>query len=404
MASSLIGAQMDIHSGGYDLKFPHHDNEMAQSEAYYDTGRPWVHYFLHSGHLTISGCKMSKSLKNFITIKEALTRNTWRQLRFAFLLHSWKETLDYSDNTMSDAIQYEKFANVWPDTTQTPLREFFLTVKDLIRTSDASIVKWTQKEHQLNQKFQESIDSVDTSLCDNIDTRSACEHIRRLIAASNSYLQECSQSPNVTLITNISVYITNIFDIFGVGAKDQTIGFTSDGAEAGGNREAIVMPFLEIIADLREKLRSKAMDLKDKELLRICDELRDEILPEVGVRLEDYESVAGVTKTRLKLVDRQTLMKEREERLKVEENKRLEKERKAEEKRLADAKRAEESKVCPLDMFTAETDKYSAFDSKGMPTHDSDGKELAKSALKKLSKLYAIQEKKHNECVKCKAV
>ena len=112
MASSMIGQQMDIHSGGYDLKFPHHDNEMAQAEAYYDSGKPWINYFLHSGHLTISGCKMSKSLKNFITIKEALKRNTWRQLRFAFLLHSWKETLDYSDNTMNDALQYEKFANV----------------------------------------------------------------------------------------------------------------------------------------------------------------------------------------------------------------------------------------------------------------------------------------------------
>lgn len=112
MASSMIGQQMDIHSGGCDLKFPHHDNEMAQAEAYYNSGQPWINYFLHSGHLTISGCKMSKSLKNFITIKEALKRNTWRQLRFAFLLHSWKETLDYSDNTMSDAIHYEKMVNV----------------------------------------------------------------------------------------------------------------------------------------------------------------------------------------------------------------------------------------------------------------------------------------------------
>lgn len=112
MASALFGQQMDIHSGGIDLRFPHHDNEMAQAEAYYNTGEPWVNYFLHSGHLTISGCKMSKSLKNFITIKEALKRNSARQLRIAFLLHSWKDTLDYSDNTMNDAIQFEKTVNV----------------------------------------------------------------------------------------------------------------------------------------------------------------------------------------------------------------------------------------------------------------------------------------------------
>lgn len=80
-------------------------------QAYFDNDN-WVRYFLHSGHLTISGCKMSKSLKNFVTIKDALTRHTARQLRIAFLLHSWKDTLDYSSNTMEMAVQYEKVLNV----------------------------------------------------------------------------------------------------------------------------------------------------------------------------------------------------------------------------------------------------------------------------------------------------
>lgn len=72
----------------------------------------WVRYFLHSGHLKISGCKMSKSLKNFITIKEALRTHTARQLRFMFLLHSWKDTLDYSGDTMAAALNFEKLASV----------------------------------------------------------------------------------------------------------------------------------------------------------------------------------------------------------------------------------------------------------------------------------------------------
>lgn len=69
-------------------------------------------YFLHTGHLTIAGCKMSKSLKNFVTIQQALEKQTATQLRLAFLLHSWKDTLDYSDNTMEMAVQFEKFLNV----------------------------------------------------------------------------------------------------------------------------------------------------------------------------------------------------------------------------------------------------------------------------------------------------
>jgi cysteinyl-tRNA synthetase len=67
MASAVLGAEMDIHSGGVDLAFPHHDNELAQSEAYHECPG-WVNYFLHTGHLHIEGLKMSKSLKNFITI------------------------------------------------------------------------------------------------------------------------------------------------------------------------------------------------------------------------------------------------------------------------------------------------------------------------------------------------
>ena len=68
MASDILGATLDIHSGGIDLCFPHHDNELAKSEAFYEN-KQWVNYFLHAGHLHIEGQKMSKSLKNFITIK-----------------------------------------------------------------------------------------------------------------------------------------------------------------------------------------------------------------------------------------------------------------------------------------------------------------------------------------------
>jgi cysteinyl-tRNA synthetase len=79
MASDLFGDNMDIHSGGSDLRFPHHDNELAQSEAHFGC-KQWVNYFLHSGHLHIDGLKMSKSLKNFITIREALQDCSPRQV------------------------------------------------------------------------------------------------------------------------------------------------------------------------------------------------------------------------------------------------------------------------------------------------------------------------------------
>lgn len=121
MATEVLGNKLDIHAGGIDLRFPHHDNEIAQSEACFESDS-WVNYFLHSGHLTITGCKMSKSLKNFITIKEALKDNSARQIRIAFLLHSWKDTLDYSPSVMEGAVQLEKLLNVRCSLEARPLR------------------------------------------------------------------------------------------------------------------------------------------------------------------------------------------------------------------------------------------------------------------------------------------
>merc|ERR1719309_533640 len=221
MASVILGQSVDIHTGGYDLKFPHHDNELAQSEAYYDNDC-WTRYFLHSGHLTIAGCNMSKSLKNFITIQEVLQKHTARQLRLAFLLHSWKDTLDYSDNTMELAKSYEKTAS-----------EFFLTVKHYLRSTPATGVlafaKWTKAELDMNEKLGKAKEAIHAALCDNIDTRTVLETIRELVSQTNVYIEKLRSSGSVNrqLIKNVATYITKIFNVFGMISKDEDVGFPS---------------------------------------------------------------------------------------------------------------------------------------------------------------------------------
>jgi cysteinyl-tRNA synthetase len=105
MASDLLGDAVDLNSGGVDLKFPHHENQIAQAEAHFDCceGASWVNYFLHSGHLHIDGLKMSKSLKNFITIKGALTQYSPSQIRFLFLMRRFSEPMEYSEKAMASA-------------------------------------------------------------------------------------------------------------------------------------------------------------------------------------------------------------------------------------------------------------------------------------------------------------
>uniref|UniRef100_A0A3Q2CZG0 Cysteine--tRNA ligase, cytoplasmic n=1 Tax=Cyprinodon variegatus TaxID=28743 RepID=A0A3Q2CZG0_CYPVA len=365
MAGSILGESMDIHGGGFDLRFPHHDNELAQSEAFFENDH-WVRYFLHTGHLTIAGCKMSKSLKNFITIKDALAKNTARQLRLAFLMHSWKDTLDYSSNTMESAVQYEKFLN-----------EFFLNVKDILRAPTdltGRFEKWEAAEIELNNSFYDRKSAVHQALCDNMDTRGAMEEMRLLVSHSNSYIAGRKSSklrPNRLLLESIASYLTNMLKIFGAIEGSDPIGFPVGGQTV--DLESTVMPYLAVLSDFRENVRRIAREQKVTALLQLCDVVRDDTLPELGVRLEDHEGQPTV----VKLVDKETLLKEKEDKKKM-------------------AKLAK-MKVPPCEMFRSETDKYSSFDDTGFPTHDAEGKELSKGQAKKLRKLYEAQEKLHNE-------
>ncbi|XP_075907014.1 cysteine--tRNA ligase, cytoplasmic isoform X1 [Nelusetta ayraudi] len=386
MAGSILGESMDIHGGGFDLRFPHHDNELAQSEAFFENDC-WVRYFLHTGHLTIAGCKMSKSLKNFITIKDALEKNTARQLRLAFLMHSWKDTLDYSSNTMESAVQYEKFMN-----------EFFLNVKDILRAPTditGRFEKWEAAEMELNDGFHDRKSAVHQALCDNVDTRTAVEEMRVLVGQSNSYIagrKSAKLKPNRLLLEGIAVYLTDMLKIFGAIEEPVSIGFPV-GQSQSVDLETTVMPYLNVLSDFREAVRKIAREQKVTALLQLCDVVRDDTLPELGVRLEDHEGLPTV----VKLVDKETLLKEREEKKKMEEEKRLKKEEAARRKQEQEMAKLAKMKIPPCEMFRTDTDKYSKFDETGFPTHDAEGKELSKGQAKKLRKLYEAQEKLHSE-------
>ncbi|XP_015193710.2 cysteine--tRNA ligase, cytoplasmic isoform X1 [Lepisosteus oculatus] len=387
MAGSILGESMDIHGGGFDLRFPHHDNELAQSEAFFENDH-WVRYFLHTGHLTIAGCKMSKSLKNFITIKDALAKHTARQLRLAFLMHSWKDTLDYSPNTMESAIQYERFMN-----------EFFLNVKDILRAPTdltGQFEKWESPEIELNQSFCDRKAAVHVALCDNIDTRTALEEMRAMVSQSNTYIanrKSAKLAPNRVLLQSIATYLTDMLKTFGSIEGTEPIGFPVGGHGQNVDLESTVLPYLKVLSDFREGVRKIAREKKVTEILQLCDAVRDDILPELGVRLEDHEGLPTV----VKLVDRETLLKEREEKKKVEEEKRRKKEEAARKRQEQEMAKLAKMKIPPSEMFRLEADKYSRFDETGFPTHDSEGKEISKGQTKKLRKLYEAQEKLHKE-------
>ena len=101
MCRALLGAHFDIHGGGIDLQFPHHENEIAQSEGANDG--PFVNYWMHNGHLTVDDEKMSKSLGNFFTIRDVLKRYDGETLRFFMLRSHYRSPVNFSEANLDDA-------------------------------------------------------------------------------------------------------------------------------------------------------------------------------------------------------------------------------------------------------------------------------------------------------------
>jgi len=388
MASDVLGSCIDIHTGGVDLKFPHHDNELAQAEAHYGCNQ-WINYFLHAGHLTIEGCKMSKSLKNFISIKEALKRNSSRQIRFAFLQHTWNTTLDYSTNVLKEAEQAEKM-----------FADFFLNVKDVLRKpEDHSLHEhnFRNEEKALQTNFLEKKQQVHAALCDSIDTATALQIMQSLLKQTNIYIAQARQSertPSHELLRAVAKYLTRMFKVFGANHGEQEIGFPASGGSQAANREEIVMPYVDLIAEFREDVRKVARKEKVSEILSLCDVIRDVKLVDLGVQLEDQE---GDLSAVVKLMDKETILKERaakqaeiDKKTKAKEDA---KRKQLEEKKAKDAK----AMIHPSELFKNETDKYSKFDEQGIPTHDVAGEPISASQIKKMKKVYTQQEKLHNK-------
>jgi cysteinyl-tRNA synthetase len=396
---------MDIHSGGIDLKFPHHDNEMAQAEA--ECGAcQWVNYFVHAGHLHIKGFKMSKSLKNFITIQEALENNTARQIRLLFLLHKYNAPMDYGDNTMSHAVITEKgFA------------EFFHNCKACLRQYDMQqSQKWSVQAVQLQTTLAAAMTKVDDALKDDFDTPTVLAVLGDLVKATNLYMNGSAGTGDNNnndkyqivglVVRNVAAFITRMFQTFGLIFND-TLGFVAadDGAgggNAGGDsssREQILQPVLDALMGFRAAVRDKARSQDIGAVLGLCDEFRDSLLPPLGIRLEDKADGSV-----WKLADPAELIREMEQRD-------LEVQRKAEIKlqRAADEAAKEAlNKLSPqdfmkqltMDVEGTTTSVYTKFDDAGMPTHDSQGEPLNKTQGKKALKAFQTQEKKYEKYMK----
>ena len=369
---------IDIHSGGRDLRFPHHDNELAQSEAYYGCDG-WIKHFWHTGPLMIDGLKMSKSLKNFSTIKDILKVYTSRQIRFLFLMAKWNGEMQFDpEASFQEVIKKED-----------QFDQFFHNVKALVRQVNVKDIdqKWNDKDRKIAELLEEKQATVHDALCDDFNTPKAITEMFVLLRETNKYMALPLKEIKIPLVRSVSKFIYKILSAFGIYEDNDYPKVASEGEE-------LLTKVLNAFTEYRDAVKANAKG-EAKTLFDISDHLRDETLLHLGVQIEDKGKGPSIWK----LEDPAKLLKRRED-MKAEAD------RKAQAKR-AEAELKEKKASTPgKEWFKHfELDLYSGYDAAtGLPTTDvKKNKPLSKEILSKLQKQIGSQEKKYQKWLESKA-
>ena len=250
ISETYFGGQFDIHGGGLDLIFPHHEAEIAQMES--ATGKkPMVKYWMHTGFLNVSGEKMSKSLGNFITIEELLTEYTPQVFRFFVLSTHYRSPIDFSDEALQQSQNSLKRIHKLMETVDELLE------MDITENSDSDNEYLKMLENTKN----EFLDAMDN----DFNTPIALSALFNLIRDINKGIREENLSKNV---------FKEIKELFNEFEKILGLKFSVESSKDDSTDDLV-----NILVDIREKLREN----KNYEL---ADEIRSR-LRDIGINLED---------------------------------------------------------------------------------------------------------------------
>lgn len=251
MVRKLLGDSIDIHGGGVDLVFPHHENEIAQCEAF--TGKPYVKYWLHNGFIEISGQKMSKSLGNIWKAKDALAEFKSEVLRYFFLSAHYRSGLNYDRETL------EACGRGLDEFNQTFQRvEEALASSDGVETQDLLGLRLAVDE--VDGKFKEAMD-------DDFNTPRALAVLFDLARETRRILSQASHmtAGAKSLLGEAAEKLNQLGGLLGIVS----------------NRKSIIPPEVEELARTRAQMK---MEKRYKE----ADEIRNRVL-QMGFTIEDIQ-------------------------------------------------------------------------------------------------------------------
>jgi cysteinyl-tRNA synthetase len=245
MSMRHLGEQIDIHGGGNDLIFPHHENEIAQTESI--TGKPFVRYWIHNGMLQFSGDKMSKSLGNLITIEDFLSQHEADVLRIMILNSSYRSPLTYNDEIVSQA--------------EKALERLRLA----LRPASASEPGASDVVERLENQMQAARAGFEEAMDDDFNTAGALGHLFDLVRAVN---QARDAGANCEQLDPAQNLLKKLMGVLGLRSE-----------RAGAVQDAQAAPFIDLLIEVRK-------DLRAQKLWALSDLVRDR-LAEMGVILED---------------------------------------------------------------------------------------------------------------------
>ena len=265
MAIKHLGESIDIHGGGADLIFPHHENEIAQSEAY--TGKPFARYWVHNGFITIDKEKMSKSLGNFFTIREILDKYDAEVVRLFILSSHYRSPIEFSNEQLRDAeSSIDRYYS-----TVSRMNEF-LSVGPVAgkKTVNTSVFKGTL------DKFKEEFEAA---MDDDFNTALAVGHIFELIREINRFLD---MKPSIEAAGVLIKQAKDSLDMIGgvLNLFDRTPEQWNIALLRNRN-----IPLAE--ADIQQGINERKSARENKDWAR-ADAIRKE-LEEKGILLEDRQ-------------------------------------------------------------------------------------------------------------------
>ena len=250
MSKKYLGDTIDIHAGGEDLQFPHHENEIAQSEAH--SGKQFANYWMHNGYINVNGEKMSKSLGNFKTVRDLLSKYDGEVLRFLILNGHYRSPIDFNPEILQQS-----------ENSMKRMRNAKANLKHLISTGAG---KLSEEEKKTLEDFGKYREMFCKAMDDDLNTADAIAAVFRLITAINTATGSGCSKEFAEKCMDILMELCTV-----LGLLQQDIGGEAEAEE--------IDPEIKALIDERQEAR------KAKNFAR-ADEIRD-MLKTRGITLKD---------------------------------------------------------------------------------------------------------------------